>query len=129
MVEFTVMFDFCPVRKEVRRTDPQENATGGYPHSCFRAALSYHPSDGKINPIMAEARARGVIFDVGHGAGSFWFRQCSPRSPARLPSRSISTDLHTLNYTVLSMMQVMSKFLGWGAAGRDHPPLHGESST
>lgn len=34
--------------------------------------------DGKINPILAEARKRGVIFDVGHGAGSFWFRNAVP---------------------------------------------------
>ena len=35
-------------------------------------------ADGKINPALAEARARGVIFDVGHGAGSFWFRNAVP---------------------------------------------------
>ena len=68
-------------------------------------------ADGKLNPILAEARARGVIFDVGHGAGSFWFRNAVPAVKQGFIPDSISTDLHTGNFTVLSMTQVMSKFL------------------
>ena len=46
--------------------------------------------DGRANPALAQARARGVIFDVGHGAGSFRWRiavrssrgaSCPTRSP------------------------------------------------
>lgn len=70
--------------------------------------------DGKVNPIMAEARARGVIFDVGHGAGSFWFRNAVPAARQGFIPDSMSTDLHTGNYTVLSMSNVMSKFLAMG---------------
>jgi len=70
--------------------------------------------DGKVNPILAEARARGVIFDVGHGAGSFWFRNAVPAAKQGFIPDSISTDLHIENYTVLSMTQVMSKFLAMG---------------
>jgi dihydroorotase len=70
--------------------------------------------DGKVNPIMAEARARGVIFDVGHGAGSFWFRNAVPAVNQGFIPDSMSTDLHTGNFTVLSMTQVMSKFLAMG---------------
>ena len=55
----------------------------------------------------AEARARGVIFDVGHGAGSFWFRNAVPAVKQGFIPDSISTDLHTGNFTVLSMTQVM----------------------
>jgi dihydroorotase len=70
--------------------------------------------DGKLNPIMTEARARGVIFDVGHGAGSFWFRNAVPAAKQGFIPDSISTDLHTSNYTILSMNNVMSKFLAMG---------------
>src|SRR5437667_5940109 len=75
--------------------------------------------DGKLNPIMAEARARGVIFDVGHGAGSFWFRNAVPAVKQGFVPDSMSTDLHTGNYTVLSMNNVMSKFLAMGVPLED----------
>src|SRR5438874_7134009 len=70
--------------------------------------------DGKLNPIMAEARARGVIFDVGHGAGSFWFRNAVPAVKQGFVPDSMSTDLHTGDFTILSMANVMSKFLSMG---------------
>lgn len=70
--------------------------------------------DGKLNPALADARARGVIFDVGHGAGSFWFRNAVPAAKQGFIPDSMSTDLHTGNYTVVSMNNVMSKFLAMG---------------
>ena len=33
---------------------------------------------GKVNDYLFEARRRGVIFDLGNGAGSFWFRNAVP---------------------------------------------------
>ena len=33
---------------------------------------------GKVRPYVLEARKRGVIFDAGHGGGSFLFRQAVP---------------------------------------------------
>ncbi len=70
--------------------------------------------DGKLNPILAEARRRGVIFDVGHGAGSFWFRNAVPAVKQGFIPDSISTDLHTGDFTYVSMTEVMSKFLAMG---------------
>jgi dihydroorotase len=70
--------------------------------------------DGKLNPAIGNARARGVIFDVGHGAGSFWFRNAVPAFKQGFVPDSISTDLHTGDYTVVSMNNVMSKFLAMG---------------
>src|SRR5437588_6264147 len=67
--------------------------------------------DGKSNPIMQQARNRGVLFDVGHGAGSFWFRNAVPAVKQGFIPDSMSTDLHTGDVTVLSMTNVMSKFL------------------
>ena len=58
--------------------------------------------DGKLNPILAEARQRGVIFDVGHGAGSFWFRNAVPAVKQGFIPDSISTDLHTPGLSFLS---------------------------
>ncbi len=55
-----------------------------------------------------------MIFDVGHGSGSFWFRNAVPAAKQGFIPDSISTDLHTGNYTIVSMNNVMSKFLGMG---------------
>ena len=64
---------------------------------------------------MFEARKRGVIFDLGHGAGSFWFRNAAPAMNGGFGPDSISTDLHTGNVhgVVLDMQTTMSKVLPW----------------
>src|SRR6202047_3181647 len=76
-------------------------------------------ADGKLNPALAEARARGVIFDVGHGSGSFWFRNAIPAERQGFIPDSISTDLHMGNYLTVSMNNVMSKFLAMGVPLED----------
>src|SRR5216110_2536268 len=63
-------------------------------------------ADGKLNPALAQARARGVIFDVGHGSGSFWFRNAVPAQKQGFIPDSMSTDLHMENFTILSMNNV-----------------------
>jgi dihydroorotase len=75
--------------------------------------------DGKLNPAIAEARSRGVIFDVGHGAGSFWFRNAVPAEKQGFIPDSISTDLHMGDYLTVSMTNVMSKFLVMGVPLED----------
>ena len=42
---------------------------------------------GKVYDHMFEARERGVIFDLGHGAGSFWFRNAVPGLPRAASAR------------------------------------------
>ncbi|HXF62278.1 MAG TPA: amidohydrolase/deacetylase family metallohydrolase [Caldilineaceae bacterium] len=71
---------------------------------------------GKPLPFVHEARARGIIFDVGHGAGSFWFRNAVPAMQNGFGPDSISTDLHTGNVhgVVVDMQTTMSKILNIG---------------
>jgi dihydroorotase len=73
-------------------------------------------ANGKLNPIMEQARKRGVIFDVGHGGGSFWFRNAVPAVEQGFLPDSISTDIHTdsMTWKAISMVNVMSKFLAMG---------------
>ncbi len=115
-----VMFDFWPrpdrsyaelILKKMRPGDIHTHV--------FAQQFPILLADGKINPILAEARARGVIFDVGHGAGSFWFRNAVPAVKQGFIPDSMSTDLHTGNFTILSMTQVMSKFLAMGVPLQD----------
>jgi dihydroorotase len=71
---------------------------------------------GKVRAFLFEARKRGVIFDVGHGGGSFLFRQAVPAIRQGFLPDSISTDLHTesMNAGMKDMLNVMSKFLNIG---------------
>jgi dihydroorotase len=71
---------------------------------------------GKPNPGLIEGRARGVIFDVGHGGGSFVWRVAMPIYKAGFVPDSISTDLHigSMNAGMKDLLNVMSKFLAMG---------------
>jgi len=110
-----VMYDFWP-RPDRTYEDLLKKMRPGDIHThVFAQQFPIILADGKINPALAEARARGVIFDVGHGAGSFWFRSAVPAFKQGFIPDSISTDLHTGDYNVLSMDNVMSKFLAMGA--------------
>ena len=82
---------------------------------------------GQANPALFEGRKRGVIFDVGHGGGSFVWRIAVPIISEGFLPDSISTDLHAgdMNSGVKDMLSVMSKFLALRMPldGGD-PPLH-----
>jgi dihydroorotase len=110
-----VMFDFFP-RPERTYADLilQKMRPGDIHTHVFAQQFPILLEAGKLNPVLTQARARGVIFDVGHGAGSFWFRNAVPAAKQGFIPDSISTDLHTGNYTILSMNNVMSKFLAMG---------------
>jgi dihydroorotase len=71
---------------------------------------------GKVRSYLFEARKRGVIFDVGHGGGSFIFRQAAPAIHQGFVPDSISTDLHndSMNAGMKDMLNVMSKVLNLG---------------
>jgi dihydroorotase len=72
--------------------------------------------EGKVYDYMFEAKDRGIIFDLGHGAGSFWFRNAVPAINGGFHPDSISTDLHmgNINGPVVNMLNVMSKCLSIG---------------
>ena len=73
---------------------------------------------GKVREYLFQARKRGVKFDVGHGAGSFWWRQAVPAVKQGFLPDSISTDLHviSMNQGMKDMTNVMSKFLNLGVS-------------
>jgi dihydroorotase len=76
---------------------------------------------GRVNPALWEARKRGVIFDVGHGGGSFLWRIAVPAVKAGFLPDSISTDLHigSMNSGMKDMLNVMDKFLAMGLSLED----------
>lgn len=115
-----VMFDFWP-RPERTYADLilKKMRPGDIHTHVFAQQFPIILPDGKVNPILAEARERGVIFDVGHGGGSFWFRNAVPAVQQGFIPDSMSTDLHMGNFTVLNMTEVISKFLAMGVPLED----------
>lgn len=72
---------------------------------------------GKLLPQALEARKRGVIFDVGHGGGSFDFTIAAPALEQGLLPDTISSDVHSVSIQSPSkplMPWVLSKFLSLG---------------
>jgi dihydroorotase len=76
---------------------------------------------GKVEPWMREARQRGVLFDVGHGGGSFlWPVATRAITQGFLPD-TISTDLHSGSIFIQQsdMPNVMSKMMLLGMSIED----------
>jgi dihydroorotase len=71
---------------------------------------------GRLFPAVREAAERGVIFDVGHGFGSFQWEVVEMAIEQDFEPTTISTDLHTKNIhgPVYDMPTTMSKFLMLG---------------
>jgi dihydroorotase len=72
--------------------------------------------DGKLNPALAEGRKRGIIFDIGHGGGSFRWNVAMAAFKEGFWPDTISTDLHTgsMNAGMKDQLNIMSKFLSNG---------------
>jgi dihydroorotase len=83
---------------------------------CFRGPVPWVDEQGKLYSYFQEARKRGVRFDVGHGGGSFVFRNAVPAVAQGFYPDSISTDLHTgsMNAGMIDMPTTMSKLLIMG---------------
>jgi len=91
-----------------------------YTH-MFLASVPMLDDTGRLRPYLLEARKRGVLFDVGHGGGSFLFRQAVPAIQQGFLPDSISTDLHigSMNGGMTTMLITLSKFLNIGMTLED----------
>jgi dihydroorotase len=112
MVDFA---DFRPARPFQDLVGQKLRPGDIYTHTYLRA-VPMLDDKGKLLPYLAEAQKRGIIFDVGHGAGSFSWRQAVPAVRQGFYPNSISTDLHTesMNAGMKDMLNVASKFLNLG---------------
>jgi dihydroorotase len=86
-----------------------------YTH-CYSGLRNELDASGKVNPGMIAGRKRGVIFDVGHGGGSFAWRVAVPAIQQGFLPDSISSDLHigSMNAGMKDMLDIMGKFLAMG---------------
>jgi len=88
---------------------------------AYRAPAPWVDEQGKLYAYLSDARKRGVLFDVGHGGGSFAWRNAVPAVKQGFYPDSISTDLHTgsMNGSMMDMPTTMSKFLAMGMGLKD----------
>jgi dihydroorotase len=113
-----VMVDFWP-RPPERSYDELllEKLRPGDIHThIFAQQFPILTPQGKVNPLLFKAREKGILFDLGHGAASFWFRNAVPALRGGFPPDTLSTDLHmgNINGPVVSMLHTMSKYLSMG---------------
>ena len=80
-----------------------------YTHCYSGHRLEVLP-DNKVNPAMVAGRQRGIFFDIGFGAASFYWYVAVPSYEQKFYPDSISTDLH---------VRSMNAYEG-------HAPVHGE---
>ena len=71
---------------------------------------------GRIKDVVRRARERGVIFDIGHGKGSFAFKTARAMLAGGFQPDTISSDIHTLciDGPVFDQVTTLSKFLCMG---------------
>jgi dihydroorotase len=117
MVDFGHFVPERPFQELVlKHLRPGDIYTHTYLYRLPNHKLPMFDAEGRLLPYLVEARKRGIIFDVGHGGGSFLFRQAIPAMKQGFPPDSISTDLHigSMNAGMKDMLNVMSKFLNMG---------------
>jgi dihydroorotase len=99
----------------LRPGDILTHAYSGAPN--LAGAFTNIVQDGKLLPAALAAKRRGVIFDVGHGGGSFDYTVAEIAIPQGCAPDTISSDIHVFSGNTPGMPYltwVMSKFLGLG---------------
>ena len=84
---------------------------------CFRDESNYLlDNHGKVLPELSDARQRGVLLDLGHGAGSFSFVTARKMLHYGIEPDIISSDLHvfSINGPAFDLPTTMSKMLNLG---------------
>jgi dihydroorotase len=112
-----VMVDFHPKPGRGYRELLLEHMRPGDIHTHFYGRLTPQlDTQKKVQDYMWAARKKGVLFDVGHGSGSLWFRIAVPAIQQKFLPDTISTDMHKNSIMLprATMMNVMSKFLAMG---------------
>ncbi len=100
---------YADVLRELRPGDVLTHCFKPFPNAPCHA-------DGRIKDACWEARERGVVFDVGHGKGSFDFAVAETMLAGGFPPDIISSDVHALciDGPAYDNMETMSKFLCLG---------------
>jgi dihydroorotase len=90
-------------------------------HCCRPRPNASTDRFGNVKEEVLQARARGVLFDIGHGRSSFNFEVANQLLAAGFPPDVISTDIHfaNVNGPVHNLLVTMSKYLCLGMSLTD----------
>ncbi|MYA22047.1 MAG: amidohydrolase/deacetylase family metallohydrolase [Gemmatimonadetes bacterium] len=110
------MIDFAPRPTRTYEELLERMSPGDIHTHLYAAHIPLLDADKKVADYVRQARQRGIIFDTGHGNGSFWFRIAVPAMAQNFTPDTISTDLHKSSRMLpnATMPITMSKFLGLG---------------
>jgi dihydroorotase len=97
------------VMRRLRKGDVLTHCFRPFPNAPVRA-------DGRVREEILAARERGVIFDIGHGGGSFGFGTTRKMLAAGFLPDVISSDVHVISIEgpAFDLLTTMSKFLCLG---------------
>jgi dihydroorotase len=99
----------------LRPGDVLTHAYSGFPN--MSNVFTNIVQDGKLLPAALAAKQRGVIFDVGHGGGSFDFTVAEVAIPGGCTPDTLSSDIHVFSGNspgIPFLPNVMSKFMAMG---------------
>ncbi|MEM9147794.1 MAG: amidohydrolase/deacetylase family metallohydrolase [Pseudomonadota bacterium] len=85
---------------------------------CFRPFPNSPLAGDEVRPAVLAARQRGVLFDIGHGMGSFAWETARGMLAAGFRPDVISSDVHALciDGPAFDLLTTFSKFLHLGMA-------------
>ncbi|MEX0679832.1 MAG: amidohydrolase/deacetylase family metallohydrolase [Balneolales bacterium] len=77
--------------------------------------------NGRVKPFIFDAKERGILFDLGHGAGGFQWVQAIPAVEQGFLPDILSTDLYyrSMNGGMKDISNIMSKFMNIGLSLQD----------
>ncbi len=103
-----------PLKDQLARMRPGDIITHSFENISERQPVV--DKEGKILPLVLEAKEKGILFDVGHGGAGFWFDQAIPAMQQGFWPNTFGTDLHrfSMNAGMKDMLNVMSKYLNMG---------------
>ncbi len=110
------MFDVVPLPQRSYPDLLRKMRPGDYHTHVFAGHIPLLNADGKIADYVHQARARGILFDLGHGAASFSFAQAQPAVRQGFLPDTLSSDLYdsSVNGPAIGLLYVLSKFLALG---------------
>jgi dihydroorotase len=103
------------ILETLRQGDILTHCFSGFPNNAGK--FTNIVQEGKLLPAALAAKKRGVVFDIGHGGGSFDFTVAEAAMQQGAMPDTISSDVHVFSGNSPGMPYltwVMSKFMALG---------------
>ena len=104
---------YSPMEKILELTRPRDIVTHAFRRGGGGGVIG---PDGRVSDYIRRASERGVLFDVGHGGGSFSFAAAEAALKEKFAPATISSDIHAYSALgpVFDLPTTMTKFLHLG---------------